>query len=1063
MAIFKQLVDHCWFVFKWGILALLVAGVGLALFFYSRVNNEIRQRVLAIWQSHYKNYVVTVGSAQLVDGEGIEIRGLSVLDPNAAGPRAELAYFDEVILFCQTSLPELLKGQPEITRALVRRATIHATRRPDGTWSAMPLLPIPKCSKYPLEISIENATLEIFDPLKNPPAAITLRDINLVLKPQHADSPPEEWSTEFRGYFTADRLQRVEFSGKYGPKFSGWEVHGLVAGLELAPELLDSLPGEISERVAPLAPLRGQVRVDFSAAEDLTSPSRFAFNVAGHLNNGRYEDTRLPYPLTDLKIDFRADRSGIAIDNFSARNGPGTVRLSGAMQGWQFPAPLWLKGKLEHLVLSRVWESLMPPAILAEWQKFRPSGEIDADVNVQYDGHQWLPEATIRCLNVGVTYFKFPYPLEHGAGTIVWQGHQLSADLTAAAGGQPLRFSAQIDHPGAQFTGEVNVSGENIPFDQNLLVALPEKSRAGVAALNPTGTFNMLMRVHREDPSQAPSTSLTVTPNLASVRYEKFPYPIHNIRGTVVMTDNRWTFRDMEGTNGSGRIQLRGYLNPATQGIELGLQIAASNIALQDELREALQPPAQRLWSQLRPQGAINLSTDIHYLSATHKPEIFVRAEPVGDSASLEPAQFPYRLDHLRGTVVYRDGHLDLQNIRAVHDRTPLETSGSCDFDPHGNWHLRFERVAIDRLHPDRDLVAALSGQMKRSLLQLNPSGAINVAGTVEFFGSATPETPVRVGWNLSIDVHQGAVDSGIRIENINGGARLIGEMSRGQVRCRGNLAIDSLTVRELQFTQIQGPFYFDEKQLLIGSPADPPNVGEIPHRLSARVYGGYAQADGRVLLGDDPRFSVQALLTDGDLKRFAHENLPGKQKIDGKVLASIDISGTGRGVHALLGRGQVRLTQADIYELPLMVSLLKLLSIKTPDSTAFTNSAIDYRIEGDHVYLDKITFDGDAISLEGSGEMGFDTAVKLTFHALVGRSEWQVPGLKTVLGAASRQLMQIHVTGTLADAKMTREVLPAVNQALQQVSAGVQSMERPPTFPQTSAAAPAGNPLPAR
>jgi hypothetical protein len=767
--------------------------------------------------------------------------------------------------------------------------------------------------------------------------------------------------------------------------------------------------------------------------------------------------------LTDLKVDFRADRGGIAIDNLTARNGPGTVHLSGAMQGWQFPAPLWLKGKLEHLVLSRVWESLMPAPLLAEWQKFQPSGEIDADVSLQFDGRQWLPEATIRCLNLGVTYFKFPYPLEHGSGTVVWRDDHLSADLTASAGGQPINITARIARPGAQFTGEVQVAGENIPFDQNLLVALPEKSRAGVAALNPTGTFNMLLRVHREDPGQLPSTSLTVTPNLASVRYEKFPYPIHNIRGTVVMTDNRWTFRDMEGTNGSGRIQLRGYLNPATQGIELGLQIAASNIALQDELREALQPQAQRMWGQLRPQGAINLSTDVHYLSATHKPEIFVRAEPVGDTTSLEPAQFPYRLDRLRGTVVYRDGHLDLQNIRAVHDRTPLEASGFCDFDGQGNWHLRFERVAIDRLHPDRDLLAAVSGQLKRCLLQLNPSGAINVAGSAEVFGSSVPENPLRVGWNLSVDVHQGAIESGLRVENINGGARFIGEMSRGQIRCRGNLAVDSLTVRDLQLTQLQGPFYFDEKQLLVGSPADPPKPGEIPHRVTARVYGGYAQADARVLLGDEPRFSVQALLTDADLKRFAHENIPGKQKLDGKVLASVDVSGSGRGVHSLLGRGQVRLTQADIYELPLMVSLLKLLSIKSPDSTAFTNSAIDYRIEGDHVYLDKITFDGDAISLEGSGEMAFDTAIKLTFHALVGRSEWQLPGLKTVMGAASRQLMQIHVSGTLADAKMTREVLPAVNQALQQVQAEMQSMDRSPAFPQTGALPQPVSPLPAR
>ena len=111
----KDFIDSCWFVFKWGLLAALLAAVGLAFYFYSRVNDEIRQRVLAKWQEHYPNLVVNIRSAPLVEGEGIEIRGLSLLDPNATGPQAELAYFDEIVLFCQTSLPELMQGEPKFS------------------------------------------------------------------------------------------------------------------------------------------------------------------------------------------------------------------------------------------------------------------------------------------------------------------------------------------------------------------------------------------------------------------------------------------------------------------------------------------------------------------------------------------------------------------------------------------------------------------------------------------------------------------------------------------------------------------------------------------------------------------------------------------------------------------------------------------------------------------------------------------------------------------------------------------------------------------------------------
>ena len=54
------------------------------------------------------------------------------------------------------------------------------------------------------------------------------------------------------------------------------------------------------------------------------------------------------------------------------------------------------------------------------------------------------------------------------------------------------------------------------------------------------------------------------------------------------------------------------------------------------------------------------------------------------------------------------------------------------------------------------------------------------------------------------------------------------------------------------------------------------------------------------------------------------------------------------------------------------MISMLKILSIKAPDPNAFSQSDIDFHIEGEHVYFDKLDFKGDAISLLGKGEMNF-------------------------------------------------------------------------------------------
>ncbi|HEX3998833.1 MAG TPA: hypothetical protein VHX65_09810 [Pirellulales bacterium] len=1087
------MVDTCWFVFKWGALAALMAAVGLGFYFYSRVNDQIRQHVLVLWQKHYKNLQVSIRSAQLVDGEGIEIRGLTLLDPHAAGPQGELAYFDELVVYCQTSLSELIKGDPEITRVLVRRPTIHATHRPDGSWSVERMLPLPKFSDIPHVTTVENGTIELFDPLNNPPSTLTLRDINVEFKPIPDSGPAAHWATDVRGYSDGDHFQRVEFSGRLEADSKGADLAGVLTGLDMSPQLRDSLPARIGQKLAPLAPLRGQVRVGFHVHDDPSAAVRFAFQVNGQLTGGRFDDPRLPYPLSDLKADFHADNAGATVDKLTARAGSATLQLAARMHGCQPGSPISIVAKAEHLEIGRHWDSVIPEPLLTEWERFKPAGEISADLKLDFDGQHWRPEVTVHCLDVAITYFKFPYRLDRTSGTLELKNDLLTADLTAYAASQPLTIVGRFQHPGPKFTGRVDISGENLPFDQNLIAALPQKGGDVVRSLNPSGTFNFFLRLDRTVADRPPAEELVVTPNQAAVKYDRFPYPIQNIRGELVMTDGHWTFRNLEGSNGPGRIRLEGYMNPTLngeeKGIELGLNITGVNIPLQDELRDCLSAQSASLWKQLQPRGAIDLVTDVRYVSAAKTTDIHVRAEPVGDTCSLLPAAFPYRLEKVRGEFVYRKGHIDLGNIRAIHDRTPFSANGSCDFDDDGNWHLNLDRVAVDRLRADRDLVAALPARIKKTIVDLSPSGTVNLSGSVDIFGTPNVDAPLRKVWNLSLDVNQVGLQVGPRLENINGTIRLGGESptKEGQeFGCRGSLALDSLTFKDIQLTHVQGPIWLDNKRFLFGTPAGaPPQPGQAPprNRVTGQLFGGRLETDGSIEQGDPahgnvPTYSLVLALgrddRDGidrtaDLKQIALAFGAGKGRLDGRLQAGAQLANwyraangqtvvTGPGIHGLRGNGYVRLAHADIYELPFMVALLKVLSIKPPASagaantnnarmtSAFTNSNIDYRIEGDHVYLDKIALIGDAISLDGAGEMGFDTAIKLTFRALVGRSDWQLPVVKSVLGAASGQLMQIHVDGTLGDPQMKREILPGVNKALQEVQSGVQSIDRPVT-----------------
>jgi hypothetical protein len=184
-------------------------------------------------------------------------------------------------------------------------------------------------------------------------------------------------------------------------------------------------------------------------------------------------------------------------------------------------------------------------------------------------------------------------------------------------------------------------------------------------------------------------------------------------------------------------------------------------------------------------------------------------------------------------------------------------------------------------------------------------------------------------------------------------------------------------------------------------------------------------------------------------LETFAREQLAGKQQLKGKVAAGLVLGGRGAGIHAMEGRGEVRLREADIYELPFMVQLLSILSIRLPDNSGFTNSDANFHITGKNIYLDRIEFAGDAISLVGTGEMNFNSDIQANLAAIVGRSDWQLPLFKNVMGQASQQIMQIRVDGNLASPNIHREAFPGISQALEQLQAGMQPRVQPLPVPQ--------------
>ena len=228
---------------------------------------------------------------------------------------------------------------------------------------------------------------------------------------------------------------------------------------------------------------------------------------------------------------------------------------------------------------------------------------------------------------------------------------------------------------------------------------------------------------------------------------------------------------------------------------------------------------------------------------------------------------------------------------------------------------------------------------------------------------------------------------------------------------------------------------WFDNQHVVFGDWKLPSQgASKANRRVTARLLGGTLAGDCQVQLGAVPYYNLVATLSQADLAQFARENLTGPQKLNGKILANIELHGS-RGPRNLAGSGNLHLADANVYELPVMISLLKIIRAKTPDTTAFTQSDIAFDIQqGEHIILKQIQLNGDAVNLSGQGELTLDgqtNPINLQFHA-VGRNA--IPIVSSVVDAASSQILQIYVGGTLEHPITQKQPFPGANQALQQL-----------------------------
>jgi hypothetical protein len=1042
----NTLTDLLWAIVRWAAPLTVAALIAIAAVGLDKLDDEVCRRVEEKLAGIFPSLAVSVASAELVDGEGILVRGVTLTPSGHLSTSAPLLQVDEVFLSCSTSLADLATADVAIREVELRRPSLRAELLKNGEWNLACLQPHGG-DRQIVPITIVDAAIEIHQSGQR----TVLRDLELRFHPDSlrpagtgpsATGEGERWLT-VQVATEGDAFGRLQVDGHVRLSDLAFEVTGKATAVALSEQLWSILPSTwLEQLLAEASPafqvtraVRGQVEVSFRAAGSLQDPPRIEVSAEGGLRAGRLEHASLPFPITDITASFHIDRSGASCKAFSARAGATSIRGSGRLEGWTSSADYELLLEAERLHVGRHWEPVLPEDIAAHYRKLMPAGEVDVRAHIVRHQTEIQPSISVRCRNLSITHYRFPYRLDRTVGTVVLEDDRLTMHLTGQAGGHAVHVNGSFTSPGPDARGVVEVRGDGMRLDDALIAAMPRRSADIVRSLHASGTFDFAFRHQRSpDLPEGHANQLGIRLTDCQLAYALFPYPLTQVTGQVLMQDGHWTISNCVGRNDTGTVHCSGELVPRQgEDGELTLTFSGSQVVLENELRDALPMGMRRIWDDLSPRGAIDLTAVVRHQVRARTTSVELHADPHGETVSIEPSWFPYRLEKLGGRLHWHDGVLTFRDVRAAHDRTAVAASGTCRFTPDGGWHVSFERLAADRFRVDHDLLQALPVGLHEAIAAVRPRGLLSLDGSLDVYSTRgagqAANGPAAAAWDMWLDMEQGGLDAGFQVTNIHGGMRLAGRSDGRLWQASGDLLIDSAMYRGMQVRKIQGPLAMDSHGVRFGSFTAV--AGQSPRRITAELAEGQLAMDGGVTT--DGEFRVAVGLESASVERLVADLTGAATAYRGTLEGTLELAGTGSARHSLTGRGHLRLEDADLYELPLIVALLKVIRVKAPDRTAFDSSIADFRVEGPHVYLDAVELSGDAVSLVGNGEIDFDSNVHLTFRSIMGDSQSQLPVMKRMLGGASGQFMLIHVDGTLAHPDMTSEAFPTLNALVQQ------------------------------
>lgn len=746
-----------------------------------------------------------------------------------------------------------------------------------------------------------------------------------------------------------------------------------------------------------------------------------------------------PYRVDDLKGKITV-KSGVAqLQELTCRRGSGRASIRGTIvlgaKGRHFDVTI----DGQDIQCDKALLEAIPRSYQRAWRMVNPTGTIGAVVHVHRKPSDKSRNVEVDITldgDTSITYSGFPYRMDRIFGRVNITGHHVLIEHVRGRRG-PMRCTLQGTISGINTDKpDVNITAvaRNLPIDQILIAALKKPNRSRLADLNATGSVQANIRVRQSKKVKlrydihAEVSDVTLKPKV-------LPYEITGGSGLLEITPGQVVIKEFRGRHGQATVVLAepGYVGLVGEKPAVSLEIQTGPLSLDEDLYNAVPAPVQSIWQRLKLAGKAKADLSIRYNTPKHKGGLHYNLVLKLEDVQAAYRDFPYTLKALTGQVIASPGKLILQNIVSKDPKQPAAIGGQITYDK--NTTSAQLSIVATGLPLDAKVLAAMPKAVAPLARSLRPGGTCDLdLASLTFVRrrapSSSPATTKAGGrlisWNAKgkVTFNQVIAAVGEGNKKLSGSLTGLASSSPKGTNLAADMALDSIFIGKRRVTDL-------EAKILKGPGGTVVHVKDF----SARSHGGVIAGFAEIKLTDPIQYGVRLSFQGIRIEElFKARDVAPKSppQVKGLLDGRIQLTGTLGKTDTRRASGVMRISKAKLYKLPVLLGLLHVIYLRLPGDSAFTEGNVEYRLQGDKLIFEEISLSGSALSIVGSGTMDMKSSkLKLTFLTGPPGKMPRIAGLESLFNDISREIMEIHVTGTLEKPKMEPVSLRSLKAAI--------------------------------